>query len=535
MQDTFFGKTKLHSAILTACLGGMLLSACETADETAKGNLQVVEGFAGVVSADEPRAAQVGRELLGNGATAADTAVAMYFTMAVTMPSRVGIAAGGACSYYDKEENKAVALNFLPKSSASGGVIPKAPRVMAALHAKYGSVRWQQLVAYGENLARFGNPVSRSFAYDLALANQRLGVNAELLSKFAREDGKLPREGDKLVQAELSGLLGGLRAQGAGYLYAGALTRRYAEASTNAGLPLTSDEIRNYLPTFEEPLTVQVKDDLAYFSGDYSGSALVTANLLGQLHVSDSYGEASQGERAHMFVEALKRAHVVRAGVASGQIPVEATLGEEALENVFESYSSGKSTPVSALPFQPIAASGNPYAAGFSVIDKYNNAIACSFTLNGLFGSGRMLQDMGVVLPSPPRSAADGLDTVVSVVVANDPTTFSRYAGTSAGGAVSASALGKVMADTLLGEVALREAESSARLHHSGKPDVVFYEKDSPSDIIESLKSKGHDARPAPEFGRVNSSHCAKSLKFNPETCSSAADKRGYGLSRLAR
>ena len=71
MQDTFFGKTKLHSAILTACLGGMLLSACETADETAKGNLQVVEGVAGVVSADEPRAAQVGRALLGNGAPAA--------------------------------------------------------------------------------------------------------------------------------------------------------------------------------------------------------------------------------------------------------------------------------------------------------------------------------------------------------------------------------------------------------------------------------------------------------------------------------
>lgn len=535
MQDTFFGKTKLHSAILTACLGGLLLSACETADETAKGNLQVVEGFAGVVSADEPRAAQVGRELLGNGATAADTAVAMYFTMAVTMPSRVSLAGGGVCSYYDREENKAVAMNFLPRSSASGGVIPKAPRVMAAMHARFGAVRWQQLVAYGENLARFGNAVSRSFAYDLALANKRLGVNAELLSKFARDDGKLPREGDKLVQPELSGILGGLRAQGAGYLYAGPLTRRYAEASTDAGFPLSSDDVRNYLPVFDEPLNVQVKNDIAHFSGDVSGSALITANVLGQLNVNGAYEDGSPAERSHLFVEALKRAQVVRAGVASGQVTAEATLAEEVLENVSDSFNPGTATPMSSLPYQALPASGNPYAAGFSVIDKYNNSVACSFTLNGLFGSGRMLQDMGIVLPAPPRSAADGLDTVVSVVVANEPTAFSRYAGTSAGGAVSASALGKVMADTLLASVPLKDAEVSARLHHSGKPDVVFYEQNSPSEIVEGLKSKGHDARPAPEFGRVNSSHCAKSLKFNPETCSSAADTRGYGLSRLAR
>ncbi|MFD2206195.1 gamma-glutamyltransferase [Kiloniella antarctica] len=535
MQDNFFRKTKVSSAILTVCLGGLLLSACDTTSELEKGSLHTVKGFAGLVSADEPRAAQVGRELLGNGATAVDAAVAMYFTMSVTMPSRVGLAAGGVCSYYDKEENKAVALNFFPQSSPSGGVVPKAPRVMAALHAKYGSARWQKLVAYGENLARFGNPVSRAFAYDLALANERLGVNAELLGKFAREDGRLPREGDTLTQPELSGVLSGLRAQGAGYLYAGPMTRRFAEGSTDAGLPLTVDDIRNYLPVMEEPLTVKVGDDLAHFSGDYSSGAYVTAHLIGQLSVDGAYDDADVEDRAHLFVEALKRAQASRGGVLSGTLSAQGSLSEEALETDFGNYTENRATPISSLTNQPVAASGNPYAAGFAVIDRYNNSVACSFTLNGLFGSGRMAQNTGIVLPAPPRSAADGIDTLISVVVANDPTKFSRYAGTAAGGAVGPSALGKVMADILLAKQELKTSQKASRLHHSGKPDVVFYEEKSDASLVAALKEKGHDARPAPAFGRVNSAYCSESLKFMPETCVAAADDRGYGLSRLAR
>ena len=146
-----------------------------------------------------------------------------------------------------------------------------------------------------------------------------------------------------------------------------------------------------------------------------------------------------------------------------------------------------------------------------------------------------MAQNTGVVLPAPPRSAADGIDTLISVVVANDPTKFSRYAGTSAGGAVGPSALGKVMADILLAKQDLKSSQKSSRLHHSGKPDVVFYEEKSDASLVAALKEKGHDARPAPAFGRVNSAYCAESLKFKPETCVAAADDRGYGLSRLAQ
>src|SRR3546814_2294201 len=73
---------------------GLGLSACETADEPPSGIIGSVEGFAGAAVADEPRAVLVGRDVLSAGGTAADAAVAMYFTLAVTLPSEAGLGGG---------------------------------------------------------------------------------------------------------------------------------------------------------------------------------------------------------------------------------------------------------------------------------------------------------------------------------------------------------------------------------------------------------------------------------------------------------
>ena len=55
-----------------------------------KGMVGHVSGFYGGVTADEPRAVLAGRDVLTAGGSAADAATAMYFMLAVTMPSAAG-------------------------------------------------------------------------------------------------------------------------------------------------------------------------------------------------------------------------------------------------------------------------------------------------------------------------------------------------------------------------------------------------------------------------------------------------------------
>src|SRR5690554_8025608 len=111
-----------------------LLAACS--GEPTPGSVEIVEGYAGLVAADEPRAAVIGRDVLGRNGTAADAAVAMGFAMTASYPSRVGLGGGGVCVVYDGPDLEGTSIAFLPEADAEGAVAPMMARGLALLHAR---------------------------------------------------------------------------------------------------------------------------------------------------------------------------------------------------------------------------------------------------------------------------------------------------------------------------------------------------------------------------------------------------------------
>ena len=517
---------------------GLAAGAC--APEPVPGKLGPVEGFAGLVAADEPRAAVVGREVLGNGGTAIDAAVAMYFTMAVTLPSRAGLGGGGVCVLFDRAQKRAEAIEFLPRTAPSGGIVPAGTRAMAALHARRGVVRWEQLLLPAENLARFGHTVSRAFARDLAAGADIVMAKPELREIFAARGGRLATTGQKVVQPELSSVLSGIRRQGAAYLHTGAFAQRLAEASTAAGMPLNVEDIRASLPRLTEAVSVPArKRDVAYFSPPRASAGIVAAQIWGALTSVRDYDGADNGERDHLFVEAVQRAYAQRAGWSrpdgTSAEPHEALVEPARLERIMADYDAAQHTPAAALSPVPEDISIQSPSAGFVVADQFTKAIACNFTMNRLFGAGHLAPGTGVILAAPPRSKTDGSTSIAAAVIGNTATGDVRFLGIGGAGPVGTTVLARTMLDTVIREQSLESAMKLPRLHTHGAPDVLLHELALAEEARAALIGRGHKLRIAPDIGRINAIYCPLGLKDHPEDCEVASDPRGHGLAQVAR
>jgi len=528
-----FGSGRPLAALLVAAL---LLGACE---QREPGKFAPVEGFAGVVAGDEPRAVLIGREVLGNGGTAVDAAVAMYFAMSVTLPSRVSLGGGGVCVLFQGSEKRGHAIEFLPRAAPSGGMVPSGMRAMAALHARYGGLHWEQLLAPAESLARFGHAVSRAFARDLVAAAGVIAVRPELARMFTARNGRLARTGDRIVQTELSGVLGGIRQKGAIYLHSGPFARRLAEASTAVGMPLTVEDVRSNLPRVTDAIEVPAGSDVAYFAPPRATGGVVAAQMWRMLTDAEDFNDAGPGVRPHLFAEAALRAFAERARWmdrdGSSREPIADLVSDDRIAALMADYRQDRRTPASRFSPLPPEIKDKSYSAGFVVGDQWNNAVACSFTMNRLFGAAIVAQGTGILLAAPPRSQNDGSTSLTAVVVGNRNTGTVRFAGVAGDSAVGGTVLARVMVEALAGGRGLRETMALPRVHHGGKPDVVWYEPGVKVAALDGLRRRGHRLRPILALGRANAFYCPMGLQNQSKACVVVNDPRGFGLAYVAQ
>jgi len=227
-------------------MAALAVTACATGvapDTVPPGN----RGFAGVIAAEEPRAAEIGREVLRAGGNAADAAAATGLALAVTLPGRAGLGGGGRCAVYETATAKAELVEFV---SADADPAPMLARGLAALQARYGARPWATAVAPAEALARFGFAVSKTLADDLATHGGALMADQAALAAFmdrrrqfaaAGTELRLPGVAEALARLRLQGAAAGGAAapswRAAGSRPAGGYLRRGADDAADAATP----------------------------------------------------------------------------------------------------------------------------------------------------------------------------------------------------------------------------------------------------------------------------------------------------------
>lgn len=431
------------------------------------GQVGSLRGFLGGVVADEPLAVMAGRDVLSTGANAMDAAAAVMTTLWVTYPSRAGLGGGGACLVYfasRRGPGSGVpdAFVFPPLSSGMGGerpiAVPMAARGLFLMHARYGSRPLETYLAAAEQMARFGVNTSRALLNDMGVVGRALFADPGARAMFA-PNGVPLAEGDSLRLPELASTLGTLRVAGVGDLYQGGLARRIEEVSPRIGGPLTLDRMRSALPQLAQPLLVRVGRDVAAFPPPPADGGLAAAAAFKGLLAAPSDIDGADA-----------RAQGAAAAWRGGRVSTQAVL-------------DGQVTTGFGLPSLPAS-------TGFAVVDKDGNAVACALTMNNLFGTGRVIPDVGILAAASPDRVPPPL--LASAIVWNENVNAFRAAVVGSGQAGAATAVAVALANTL----------------------------------------RSHQPMPAavPEPGRANVIACARYLPTESASCGQARDPRLFGL-----
>ena len=527
---------------VAAALVALGLTSCSDVG-LERGTVGFVRGFFGAVAADEPNAVLIGRDVLAAGGNAADAAVALYFSLAVTLPSVASLGGGGVCLVHDAQSGRVEALDFVapPSAQSTQGIsrpsaVPSNVRGMAALHARYGVLDWRELLSPAEKLARLGHSLSRAFTRDLQLAAAPLLKDPEARRVFGGLHGGPLSEGALLRQIDLAAVLASIRTRGAGEFYAGPLARRIAEAVRLAGGSMTADDLRFFLPRWREPISISYGNDTVSFAPPPAGVGITAGQMWQMLTTDDRYGSTPADERPHLLAEVAKRAFAERtrwmAADRNSKLPSAALLSTARARQLVATYQPTHATPISELNPPPRAFRENAAGASFVVVDNAGQAVACTLTMYELFGNGRVAPGTGIVLAASPNSGGRNSLSLGPMMVTNKNVRAFRMALAGSGGAAVSTAMMAVAMRSIVDRLPLEEAMNLPRIHHGGVPDIVLAETEADDQMIQTLIARGHRVRKGGALGRLNAIYCPSGLPGIDADlhCAVARDFRGAGL-----
>lgn len=288
----------------------------------------------GMVSSPHYLASASGLDILRRGGSAVDAAIAINTTLCVVYPHMAGVGGDGFWLIAGPDTNGVQALHaagpaaqaatrdYYRERGCSDGIPHRGP--LAALtipgvvdgwrlaHERHGRLPWADLFADAINFAREGMAVTRSLA-DWLKDDESLLQQYPETANIYLPDGKLLREGERLVQTDLAHTLEQIASLGArAGFYEGEVAKRICAAIGAAGSPLRAEDFASYEAKWVDPIATTYRgyEVVQHGPSTQGFAALQILNLLEGFDVA-SWGEGS-AEYYHHIAEAVKVAFADR-------------------------------------------------------------------------------------------------------------------------------------------------------------------------------------------------------------------------------
>jgi gamma-glutamyltranspeptidase/glutathione hydrolase len=245
------------------------------------------------VAAGHPATAEAGIEILRDGGSAADAAVAASLASCVAETVMTGLLGGGHAVHYDAATGAAQNVDgFCSAPSGSGAelvqlevpfgaelvhyaigpascAVPGVPALLGELHTRHGRLPWPRVCEPAVRLARTGVVMPPAHVACLVMLEPVMTLREG--ARMYAPEGRLLEPGDALQQPGLVTALESLAAEGAGGAYTGTIGEALLALSDERDGLLTADDLRRYRAHRSEPLEIPWRGRRVLTRGGLSG------------------------------------------------------------------------------------------------------------------------------------------------------------------------------------------------------------------------------------------------------------------------
>jgi gamma-glutamyltranspeptidase/glutathione hydrolase len=422
--------------------------------ETAHGTPPSWAGKAfrkGVVTVNNPLAAEAGAQALEKGGNAIDAIAAIQFVMNVVEPEYSGIGGGGFMVIHLAKTNETFMLDCREKAPAAAtanqfqapanatttnGLAVGVPGTLMCVDTalkNWGTTTLAEALQPAITLAEQGFTIIEPLASDIQ--SDRVTLQPETKAVF-RPGGVTPKKGDTFFQPDLANTFRLIAQQGPNVFYQdqgeGSIARKIVEAQLRHTSPapqtagrMTLADLAAYNVVRRDLVSVNYRGYTFASASPPSSGGLTVGQMLEMLE-QFPLGDASQGfgfgatNTLHVMIEAMRLAFADRGKWMGDEdfcaVPKTGLLNPAYAKDVrgaliqLNQRISPNPTAGNPLPYNASRPSGLVVAAAesqepieghtthFSVVDKWGNLVAYTTTIEAGWGTGIMVPGYGFLL-----------------------------------------------------------------------------------------------------------------------------------------
>jgi gamma-glutamyltranspeptidase / glutathione hydrolase len=526
-------------------LSGALLALALVAAQAASRAPVAAEN--GMVVTAQHLATKVGVDVLKDGGNAVDAAVAVGYMLAVVYPAAGNLGGGGFMTiqladgrktfldFREKAPLAATANMYLDKdgnvvkgASTLGQLAVGVPGTVSGLElarAKYGTLARAALIAPAIRYARDGFVLEQGDVDMLQTATAEFRKDAPSAAIFLNA-GEPFAPGQKLVQKDLAATLRRIADKGEEGFYKGPVGAAIVASSKAGGGIVTQADLDQYKTREMKPVECSYRGYGIVSAPPPSSGGVVICEIL---NILEGYPLKDLGFRSaqavHYQIEAMRHAYVDRNSYL-GDPDFVKNPTERLLDKAYAGKIRAAIDPNKAGVSKDIKPGVPPHEGAntthYSIVDRWGNAVAVTYTLNDWFGAKVTAAGTGVLLNNEMDdfTAKIGVPNLYGLVQGEanaiapgkrplssmSPTIVTQdgrpvlVVGTPGGSRIITTVLHTIVNMVDYG-MNVQEAIDAPRFHQQWLPDVTNVEPFALSpDTRKLLEDKGHgfgDAQPA--------------------------------------